>query len=203
MSEDNQSNENNKTSAYDRNLREIKERAHKNAKEDIMKLYEALKQEGLESKDAGNKIKHDLNDTYSKATIYRYLPEEARRDYEKNIEEEDTKVSTETIETEEAKKELVQVTTTGTQEPITIKDPLTMEGPDLNAKVSIPISNTTFANDKAEVVEIGPQQATNAIVLPVEVWDKARGLIIQWMRDGRKVYLVHDGKIVTDIRLKP
>lgn len=66
------------TSQYEKDLAELKRRGTALAKEFIPKLYEDLRKEHLEPSDARERIERDCADLWSKATIRRYLPDEAK-----------------------------------------------------------------------------------------------------------------------------
>ena len=65
-------------SEYDDVIREIRDMHQKTASTLIPKAYSALIAEGLEPFDARDKIEKDLIDIFSKRTIRRNLPEEAK-----------------------------------------------------------------------------------------------------------------------------
>lgn len=66
------------TSQYEKDLAELKRRGTALAKEFIPKLYEDLRKEHLEPSDARERIERDCADLWSKATIRKYLPDEAK-----------------------------------------------------------------------------------------------------------------------------
>ena len=73
------SSKNNSSSHYDEALKEIKEKGERLANQYIVELYVILRdEEKLQPQDCRAKIEHDCIDLWSKATIRKYLPSEAK-----------------------------------------------------------------------------------------------------------------------------
>lgn len=89
IQEDNSGSEVKNLSEYNSLLREARETSTETARKYIPRLYKALVEgEKLDPKDAGDKIKHDLVDVLSKATINKYLPDEGKhkeQDHSKSV----------------------------------------------------------------------------------------------------------------------
>lgn len=94
------------SSEYDKVLNDIKNKVYGEAKNNILRLYGLLLNEGLEPLDAADKVRHDLIDTYSRTTIHEHLPKEGKRKYTKQL-----------SDTEHIEDKIIQVENTGTQEP--------------------------------------------------------------------------------------
>jgi len=66
------------TSQYEKHLAELKSKGTALAEQYIPKLYDDLRKEQLTPQDARERIETDCTDLWSKATIRKYLPDEAK-----------------------------------------------------------------------------------------------------------------------------
>jgi hypothetical protein len=151
---------------YDRIVSELRDKHMKQASEYIPKAYQALIAEGLSPMDARDRIEKDIGDIFSKSTIRRHMPEEAKHKEKAR---------------EQPKKQLITTSGQVIQEP--------EQSDKLTESTFTPKPTNIFDADTAQI-NIGPQ---TVVLDPNPLW---RAAILQRMNQLAPIYLeIQDGKV--------